>query len=201
MTVRVYVEGGGGARSTKDACREGFRKLFEKIVPPGSIHKVIASGGRHKAFQNFCNALSDHPGEMIMLLVDSEVPVTTGVWPHLGGKTGDRWNKPRSATEEHAHLMVQCMEAWFLADQETLGAYYGEGFNVNALPAQPNVELIPKPDVEASLNQATRNTTKKQYHKTNHAFALLALVDPAKIRDASPQADRFFNTLTRFCNM
>ena len=67
MSVRVYVEGGGNARSTKDACREGFRNLFTKIVPPESAPKVIASGGRQKAYQNFCDALRSHPDQTIML--------------------------------------------------------------------------------------------------------------------------------------
>ena len=31
------------------------------------------------------------------------------------------------ATDEQAHLMVQCMEAWFLADRETLAAVFGRG--------------------------------------------------------------------------
>ena len=199
MSVRVYVEGGGNARSTKDACREGFRNLFTKIVPPESAPKVIASGGRQKAYQNFCDALRSHPDQTIMLLVDSEGPVNTGVWEHLRNRSGDEWNKPPDATEGQAHLMVQCMVAWFLADKDLLRGYYGQHFGRSALPRQPNVELITKTDVEASLRQATRKTIKGAYQKSSHAFALLALVDPAKVRAASAHASRFFDALTRYC--
>ena len=118
MSVRVYVEGGGDARGTKDGCREGFRELFKKIVPSGSAPKVIASGPRLKAFLNFCDALRDYPDQKIMLLVDSESPVTTGVWDHLRSRPAD---------------------------------------------------------------------------------ALLALIDPAKVRVASPHAALFFDTLARYC--
>jgi hypothetical protein len=134
-----------------------------------------------------------------MLLVDSEGAVTTGVWDHLSSRSGDGWDKPLNASEDQAHLMVQCMEAWFLADKDLLRGFYGHHFRMRALPRQPNVELITKTNAEASLRQATRNTQKREYHKTRHAFALLALVDPAKVRAASPHAARFFDTLTRYC--
>jgi len=199
VSVRVYVEGGGDARSTKDACREAFRSLFTKIVPPESALKVIASGGRQKAYQNFCDALRDHPDQTVMLLVDSEGPVHTGVWEHLRDRSGDGWKKPTGANKNQAHLMVQCMEAWFLADKDLLREHYGQHFGASALRRQPNVELIRKSDVEASLKQATRRTTKGPYQKSSHAFALLALIDPAKVRAASAHAALFFDTLARYC--
>jgi hypothetical protein len=114
-------------------------------------------------------------------------------------RSGDGWNKPPDATEGQAHMMVQCMEAWFLADKDLLREYYGQHFGASALRRQPNVELIEKPDVEASLRQATRRTTKGPYQKSSHAFALLALIDPAKVRAASPHAALFFDTLMRYC--
>jgi hypothetical protein len=91
------------------------------------------------------------------------------------------------------------MEAWFLADKDLLRQYYGQHFGATALPRQPNVELIAKTDVEASLRQATRRTTKGAYRKSRHAFALLALLDPTKVRTVSPHAGRFFDTLVRYC--
>ena len=42
--------------------------------------------------------------------------------------------------------MVQCMEAWFLADKDSLAAYYGNNFKQNALPARPDIENIAKDD-------------------------------------------------------
>ena len=88
MRVRVYVEGGGDSRSTRDACREGFRKLFNKVVRPESPVRVVASGGRRKAFENFCDGIRDHRGEMVLLLVDSEGPVNSTAWDHLRSRAG-----------------------------------------------------------------------------------------------------------------
>lgn len=199
MSVRVYVEGGGGARSTKDACRQGFGELFRKIVLPGSAPRVIASGPRFKAYLNFCDALRDHPDQTIMLLVNSEGPVRHGVWEHLGKKPGDGWKKPPGVTEDQAHLMVQCMEAWFLADRDSLLEYYGRQFGAGALPPQPNVELITKAHAQASLKRASRRTLKGSYQKSSHSFDLLARIDPAKVRAASQHAALFFETLARYC--
>ena len=39
--------------------------------------------------------------------------------------------------------MVQCMENWFLADRETLRAYFGQGYKETALPAiTHDIEII-----------------------------------------------------------
>ncbi len=88
--------------------------------------------------------------------------------------------------------MVQCMEAWFLADQETLGSFYGHAFLADSLPGQPNVELIAKRDVIQALGHASRPTQKGQYQKTKHGFALLERINPMKVRDASAHAARLF---------
>jgi hypothetical protein len=198
VSVRLYVEGGGKG-STADACREGFRTLFTKVATPGSAPKVIASGGRQKAYQNFCVALRDHPDQTIMLLVDSEGPVRHRVWEHLGKKPGDGWKKPPGVTEDQAHLMVQCMEAWFLADRDSLLEYYGRQFGAGALPRQPNVELTTKAQAQASLKRASRTTLKGSYKKSSHSFDLLARIDPAKVRAASQHAAFFFEALVRYC--
>ncbi|MGO9271694.1 MAG: DUF4276 family protein [Terriglobia bacterium] len=173
--MRVYVEGGSRVES---ACRQGFRTLFEKITGGGGVI-IMASGGRAKAFQDFCDALRDYKGELVLLLVDSERPVETDPWAHLGAKP-DNWAKPASATDDQAHLMVEAMEAWFLADKEALAAYYGEEFLASSLPQNPNVEAIPKRDLVPALEHASRKTQKGKYHKTQHGFALLGRIDPVK---------------------
>jgi hypothetical protein len=194
VKVRIYVEGGGDAGSTKAACREGFRSLFQKLGSLSQNPTVIASGGRLKAFENFYDALAKNTDEMIVLLVDAERPVRKDVWAHLGAAP-DGWQKPNMATEEQAHLMVQSMEAWFIADKEALGKYYGQGFHVNSLPARQNVEDIPKADLVPALKRASRATTKGEYHKTAHGYTLLAFISPAKVRQKSPHAERLFHTL------
>ena len=92
--------------------------------------------------------------------------------------------------------MVQCMEAWFLADKDCLATYYGNDFNQNALPARLDIEKIPKNDVLNGLKNATRSgVSKGEYEKGQHSFDILALIDPDKVIAASPYAKRLVDTL------
>jgi len=172
--------------------------LFAKVVHPGAPLRVIASGGRRKAFENFCDGLRDHSDETVLLLVDAEGPVNGTVWEHLRSRAGDGWVRPAGATEEHAYLMVQCMEAWFVADKAALASYYGKDFQRSALPDQPNIEEIPKKRVQDALKRAALQTTKETYVKTRDGFALLALIDAGMLRIGSMHAGRLFDALIRF---
>ncbi len=128
MKVRVYVEGGGHNRKTMDDRRRGFGQLFEKVVGDGDKPKVKACGGWADTFREFRNAYRDGLDEFLVLLVDSEDPVKTGIdaWGHLSSR--DNWPRPLNAQGDQAHLMVQCMESWLLSDHEALTNYYGQGF-------------------------------------------------------------------------
>ncbi len=87
------------------------------------------------------------------------------------------------------------MESWFLADADAVESYYGRGFRRQALPQNPNVEQVPTQDVLRGLGGATRRTPKGRYSKGKHAFELLERIDPAKVRAASPYADRFIGAI------
>ena len=193
VRVLIYVEGGSQG-STKSACRQAFRLFLEKAIPPGSF-QVIACGSRAEAFQDFRAALKSHPSAYIILLVDSEGIVSTGPWTHLRTRVGDGWHQPSGTTDDQAHLMVQVMESWFLADRNILIAYYGKNFRASSLPRRSNVELIPKHDVFRALEHASRKTLKGPYHKTKHAFDLLEMIDPTLVRAASAHAGRLFKVL------
>jgi hypothetical protein len=195
VSVRIYVEGGFQG-STKSDCRTAFRLFLEKAIPPKSF-SVIASGSRNDAFEDFREALKRHPRDYIVLLVDSEEPVTTGPWQHLRDRPGDHWHRPAAASEDQAHLMVQVMESWFLADKQVLTDYYGQGFLAGSLPGQPNIELVAKQDVFDALEHASRKTQKGEYHKTRHGFDLLELIDPKRVRAASHHAERLLAVLER----
>lgn len=167
MSVKIYVEGGFQG-STKSSCRMAFRLFFEKIIPQGSF-SVIASGDRASAFKDFCLALGQNQGDFILLLVDSEEAVAGGPWQHLSAREGDRWRRPTGASDDQAHLMVQVMESWFLADQPALADYYDQGFLLGSLPGQPDIELIPKQRVFRVFNtpQGTQRkvpTTRRDTH-------------------------------------
>ena len=89
------------------------------------------------------------------------------------------------------------MEAWLLADRGALAAYFGQGFQESALPAESrSVEDVAKEQLLTALAAATRGSkTKGAYRKSEHSFNLLALVAPAKVCEASPWAQRFIDAL------
>jgi hypothetical protein len=91
--------------------------------------------------------------------------------------------------------MVQCTEAWFVADPEALASYYGSGFNAAVLPQHRIVESVAKDDVLSGLRNATARARRGAYHKTSHGFDLLGRIDPSVVRPRAPHAERFFATL------
>ena len=196
MNIKVFVEGGGDRDLLKRECRKGFSNFFSKAGLKGRMPRVVASGSRQNAFKDFCQALHESErDDFIVLLVDSEGPVVAGSspWQHL--KTRDNWNQPSGATDDQVHLMVQCMEAWFLADKDCLVAYYGNGFNQKSLPPRQDIENIAKNDVLNGLKNATASVSKGEYGKGQHSFDILAQIDPDKVIAASPHAKRLVDTL------
>ncbi len=181
MKVKIYVEGGGDGQALRTKCRQGFSKFFESAGLRGRMPSVVACGRRQNAYDSFCTALQTADENcFVILLVDSEEPATLSPWAHLEGR--DNWIRPDAASDDSAHLMVQCMEAWFLTDHPTLTAFYGQGFNSSSLPAHANVEQVSKQDIFKSLELATRHSRSKgRYEKSNHSFSILAQLDSAKV--------------------
>ena len=174
----------------------GFSSFFEKANLAGHMPKVISCGARQNAFEKFHVALmSRKEEEFIVLLVDSEDPVGygTGPWEHLERRDG--WGKPLGATDERVHLMVQCMEAWFFTDTDSLAEYFGRDFNRNTLPRRREVEEIAKDEIFRKLRSATQRCAKGRYGKGRHSFDILARVDPAMVFAVSPYSERLITTL------
>lgn len=205
--VKLYVEGGGDSKYLHDKCRWGFRKFLENAGLRDNMPRIVASGGRGSAYGDYCAALQNK--EKTILLVDSESPVLADCqqgdpkdwkpWQHLKNREGDQWDKPDGAEDTDCHLMVHCMEAWFLADRDTLKQFFGQGFNANALPAIENgVESIPKKTIYDSLSTATKPCkikAKSRYGKGEHSFAILEKLDATKVMAASPWAKRLVDVL------
>lgn len=197
MKIKVYVEGGGQTKALRTKCRRGFSAFFSKA---GLSQKpaVVACGTRNDAYDDFCTAVKTVEADTLpLLLVDSEASVANGntdaPWDHL--KTRDGWNKPNGAAENQAHLMVLCMESWFMADKDALAEFFGNGFHRNSLPRQADIEAIPKATLYSCLKNAARPTKKKTYGKGDHSFGILAMVDPQKVQEASQWAKRLITTL------
>ena len=188
----ICVEGGGQGKGASIAHRNGFISFIQRAGLQGKMPKIRLCGSRYRAYSKF-KKMSEYRQDVI-LLVDAETTVTTNQpWEHL--KKEDGWERPDGTTDEQCHLMVQIMESWFLADKQALTKYYGRQFNTSALPKNQNIEEISKVDVEGGLKKATKKTQKGEYSKGSHSFKILALLDPEKVRKASPYADRFIKTL------
>lgn len=205
---RIYFEGGGDAKKGKDALRQAMdaflKVLKDQARKNGCGWTLVCCGGRSSAWNGFQNAARNYPNEIAILLVDSETAVTYRTDPipsdgpkqHLKNRAGDQW-ETAPYLDDRIHLMVQCMETWLTADPDALAAFYGQGFNRNALPTRQNLEEEAKADIYTKLDAASRPTSKGPYSegKLNHSTKILPKVDAAKVRTRCPHAERFFTTL------
>ncbi|AFY49535.1 hypothetical protein Nos7524_3755 [Nostoc sp. PCC 7524] len=226
MDIYIYIEGAGdeddiellprqrpgfrsGIRSGKETTtglRAGFRKFFEELYNiAGENHKIflVMCGSRRDAYEDFKTALESQPEAFNVLLIDSESPVSSTMtpWEHLRNRTEDQpWILDAiNFDNEQCQLMVQTMEAWFIADIDALRTFYGQKFREDTIhqgmARYSSVEQVSKGTLRVWLSAATRRTEKKTYHKTNHAPKLLELLDVTTVRQASPYCDRLFATL------
>jgi hypothetical protein len=171
VSVSVFVEGGGPQAKTQTACRKAFRLFFEKVLGDRPKPRIVAAGSRDEAYRDFCRSVENNPDTFPVLLVDSEdaVPVGKSARAYLQERERQWTNLP----DGQVYLMVQCMEAWFLADIPAVERYYGQEFRASALPGNPDIEQIPRSAVMDGLHNATRATGKGAYHKTRHGFDIL----------------------------
>ena len=124
MKVVIFFEGGGSSRIDREA-RQALKRFFEHTGFQGKLPEVVPCGHRGDAWKSFKAELERaKSGVWPMLLVDSEEPVRPEnqeePWNHLAAIGAVRLTRPSGATDDHVHLMVQCMESWFLADRDWL---------------------------------------------------------------------------------
>ena len=75
MKTHLYIEG-GDSKEDQIRCREGFRKLLEKMGLSGRMPRLSACGGREAVFDDFKTAhVRQHANDYVAMLVDSEDPV------------------------------------------------------------------------------------------------------------------------------
>jgi hypothetical protein len=198
VNIKLYVE--GAARHSdfdRAVCRQAFSEFF---AAAGLNHRprTIPCGGRKQAYDAFVTAIKTHrPGELPLLLVDSETPRAPGMtkWRHLKGRLGDHWDQPAGAGEDQVFLMVQVMETWFIADREALREFFKPKFKESKIPAWPHLENITKSAVYDALESATAECGQKQYSKGHLSFQLLKGIPPAKVEAACPHAKALLDCL------
>ncbi|MFZ0306289.1 MAG: DUF4276 family protein [Terracidiphilus sp.] len=199
MKIRLYVEGGPQGVDTDGLrrFRSAFKQYFEHFDPQLKSLDVIARGATERTIKNYAEGVRRHAAEgVVALLVDSDTPVTaSSPAKHLASKL-DGAKVPNDA-RANVFLMVQCMEAWLITDVAALENCYGAKAREMKLPADPDVEAIPKKDLFAALNSLAKNTPIGRYHKIHHAARILAVLSPELVAKRSKHAQKLHEFLRR----
>ena len=191
VKAKIFIEGGSPGSISDAIFKQSWQKFFQAADLTGRMPAVVRGTSRRETFEKFTDALSRQaprkkPHEILLLLVDSEGPVSPNhsAWQHLKARPEDNWDKPPEASDNGAFLMVQFMETWFLADRNALQSAFKQNFNGNALRAWADLENVPKNTVLDALKRASND----HYEKGDVSFRLLATMDPNLVAAACPHA-------------
>jgi hypothetical protein len=123
------------------------------------------------------------------MMIDSEEPLNDreATWDHL--INSDNWEKPPGAVNEQVLFMTTCMEAWIVADHDSLRNHYGSRLQVSALPPLAILEERNRHDIQDALVQATRNC-KNAYQKGKRSFDILSKLTPDALKPHLPSFRR-----------
>lgn len=193
----IYIEGSGDTGKLQQVGREAMRKFLSNLNINGSFQPIMC-GSREQAYKEFCWATNKiKAGVIPLLLVDAETLMDkqNEPWTHL--KASDNWNKPEGATNDHAYLMVQTMEAWLVCDPSAWKQWKPR-IDSSKLPAihNNNVQLVGKEKLEEiceGLCKSINLSYLKQ--KRLNGFGILKSIKPKLVRDNSLEAARFFDYL------
>jgi hypothetical protein len=234
VSIRIYIEGAGNAndddellpmqrpgfrskiiagKETTSSLREGFSKFFQELVDIAKKQKIefriVMCGSRADTYENFKLSLESNPESFNILLIDSESPISPhqNSWEHLRNRKEDQsWIRGDNLDydDDQCHLMVQAMEAWFIADIDALKGFYGEGFKeekiIRGMGNYQNIEQVSPKTLLVWLESATRHSKHGEYDKKtrrppHHALEILKRLNADIVRQTSPYCDRLFNTL------
>lgn len=192
MKVTVYIEGGASGPDSKllqTICRENFRKFLDKCGFR-KAPELRVCGSRENVYKDFKNGLFHAPPDRyVVMLVDSEDPVSNMAltWDHL--KKRDGWVKPNGADDQQVLLMTTCMESWIVADLSTLRKHYKHKLQETALPPVYDLETRNRHDIQDSLERATRNC-ENAYRKGIRSYEVLGKLEPTELKRHLPSFAR-----------
>lgn len=195
---KIYTEGSGDINKLQAVGREAMTKFLLQLTLQKPC-KIIMCGGRQQAYNDFCVAIKSFKagGDVPLLLVDAEDAVGKNAEPWIHLKSRDKWNKPDGATNDHAYLMVQTMEAWLVCDPSAWKLWKPriDSSKLSAIHNN-NVELIDKEKLEKMCG-AVSKSIDLSYLKSKrlNGFSILKNVKSELVRQNSKEAKRFFEFL------
>ena len=170
--VQLYMEGNKRLRAP-------MSQFIRKITGPIDL-KITPCNSRDDAIKQCMKDIG------ALLLIDSEGEDLRSLISRIRSQIG---------ATNRAFFMVQKMEAWFIADRQTLAGYSGPGFRESALPQNPNVENVSTRDIDDTLSNAARNCPKQRYVKGRDDVGLLNLLNPTAVYNACPNFKLLVNHL------
>jgi hypothetical protein len=204
VTVTVLVEGAGESLALRSIAKKKLGELLKKL-PLARQPRIEFQGTRRAAFDRLEIELRKPAKDRVfILLVDSEEPFTESSdpnekhhrWAHVRNRSGDNWERPDIATDEHLHFMATAMETWIIADKEAIRSRFPKDFRENAIKDVRDWEQRSKEHVKELLRLATgERLGKGRFEKGEVSFELLGRINPQTLRKNCPHADRFFSAL------
>ncbi len=238
-TIIIYMEGGhsddadltAGFEEDNTNLRDSIANFIQRALPdciiPGYKIRVQVCGGRNQAIKRFADGVEKQVTDeqrqgraanvVRVLVVDSEGAVGKGRdgKAHLNRQTGALLGQ--NVKESRVFLMVQCMEAWFLADADALERFYhrlgyrfdkvvlaDEILKAKAGDTSPNIEPIPKSKKGIVHNGVrvgnipafiiSKAIQGRDYRKSD-GFRLFGFIDPDKAIAGSPHCEDFVNAM------
>ena len=178
----LFIE--GGSETTNGDLRQGFSKLFEKLVP-GHLPKIILGNGKSQAIQKF---LKNQQHGVALLLVDLDGADET--------KEADLQKNGLLLEIDKVFYMIQEMETWFIAQPEVLNDYFGIDDQTkkqvsDKLPKRRPIEI---PNPKEVLKTATKESKRGKYHEIKHGVELLKRLEVGKLAE---EFDDFRHLLAR----
>jgi hypothetical protein len=156
----LYVEGSLDAGNGD--LRQGFSCLLEKKLK-GKMPRIVMGGGKKNAIDKFINS---NDVRTFFLLVDLDKVESF--------RKNDIDDYGLESKEEFVFFMIQEMEAWFLSQLDILDSFCKSKISTKIPEKDPR-------EIEKSdefLQNLTKSSKKRKYHKVKHGVELLKKLDP-----------------------
>ncbi len=173
----LFVEGA-------DAVRVGLGPLLNQQLA-GRNPKIIPGGDRDSTIKRFLDEVRQPRFQELkpLLLIDLDGPEATAAIVLT--------DKKLSAHGTRTFWMIQEMEAWFLAQPNTVDAFFKKPVSTK-LPGTKPAEVSDPSDV---LTKATKAARAEPYHKGSHPPDLLPRLDLPTLRRQFPDVERLLTVL------